>query len=93
MHPREPPDVMDLIEPHATEDLADPGHDAEPGQGLRTVLLGSGDEVSCQSAAALVGGAEPGEVYFNALLDSGIREPLGDAVSIGFVGHLFPDLG
>lgn len=93
LHPREPPAVMALIEPHETEELADPGHGPEQVQGIRTVLRGSSDEVSCQIAEELVGGAKQGEVDCDALLYSGIREPLGDAVSMGFVGNLFPDLG
>jgi hypothetical protein len=93
LHAREPLHVMDLVEQDHTQDVPDAGYGAQEVQGSRTVLLGSGHEVSRQIAEALVVGAKQGEVHVDALLHGGIGTPLGHAVTGGLLGNLLPDLG
>jgi hypothetical protein len=84
---------MALAEQDQTQNCPDAGYGAQEVPGIRPVLLGSGDEMSLQSAEARVVVAQQGEVHFEALLDGGIGNPRGHAGAVGLIGHLLPALG
>jgi len=84
---------MALVAQDHTQDFPDAGYGAQEGQDLRTVLRGSGHEVSRQIAEELVVVAKQGEVHFDALVHGGLGTPLGHAVAGGLRGKFFPNRG
>ena len=84
---------MDFLQQHATADLAHAGNGLEPIEGVGIGLLGRRDTRQRQSPQQIILVPNQGQVDFDALLDGGLRKPLGDAVTVGFGGDLLANLG
>ena len=93
LRPLEAVDVVDLIEHHQREDLADPRHGAEPIQRVVIVILGGAqDEVLELPEHLVVVGQQP-EIDLNGLLDTGVSEALYHTAPVARVGELLLELG
>ena len=90
--PGETLDVMSLIAEHAAQELAAARHGAQPGARVGVVLLGRLEDGPLDVAAQVVVVTHQCQVDFATLVHGGIGKPRGDAVAMGFVGHLLPKL-
>jgi len=88
LYPREASDVLDLVENHERQDLADAGHRAQAVKGLGIVLLGAADEVQLELADGLVVMRDHLEIDLDAPADVGVGEGLGHADTVGSMGDL-----
>jgi hypothetical protein len=86
-------DVMNLVEPHQTQNLADAGDGLPPVEGLCLVLLGRLDKSQLHVVEQLIVGVNQGEIDFDMLLHGGIKAPFRHAIPIRLVGQLLPELG
>jgi hypothetical protein len=93
LYPGEALDVMDFIEQHQTQDLADPRHRAQQVQRVRIMLLGRFEHGQFHVTEEVVVVANQGEIHVDALLHGRIGKPFGNPGAIGFVPELFADLG
>jgi hypothetical protein len=84
-------DVMHLLQEHQAEDFANSGSGLEEGQGLRLVVLGGFNDRSLHIAEQRLVGVKQRQVPVPTLLARRIRNPLGDASAVRFVGQLCPD--
>jgi hypothetical protein len=79
---REAGDVLDLIEEHQRQDLADPGHGAQAGEGVDVVDLGGAGEVQVEVGQEPVIVVEQREVRLDALADRGVGKRSATSVRL-----------
>jgi hypothetical protein len=88
---REAVALMDLIEQHKAEDLADAGHRVQQIQGIGIMVLGGVDEGEFHVAQQFIVRPDERKIDVDAFVHRWIGTALGDPVSVGFVGDLFAD--
>ena len=93
LHPREALNIMDFVEQHEAEDLADTRDRLQQIQGVGVMVLGRFDEAEFDIAQQIIIGVDEGEIDFNTFLYRRISKTLGDPVTVGFVGDLFANGG
>jgi hypothetical protein len=93
LHAGEAADIMDFVEQHEGQDLADPWDRAQALEGLHIVLFGGLHDRPLKVREQAVVVVDQREVHLDALLDGGIRKALRHTNSVRFVGQLLADLG
>jgi hypothetical protein len=93
LHTREALDIMNLVEQHEAEDLADAGHRLQQIQGLGVMMLGGFHDGQFKVTQQLIVVGDKGEIDFDAFLHSRIGKAFGDPVAVGFLGDLFANGG
>jgi hypothetical protein len=88
LHPREAVDVMDLVEEHQRQDLADPRHRAQPIEGVYIVHLGGFAQVQLELTEESIVLVDQGQVRLDALTDLGVAKPLGQPPAVAVVRDL-----
>ena len=89
LYPREACDVVNFIEEHEAEDLADAGDRLQQIQGLGVMVLGGFDDSEFDVTPQIIIGGNEREIAFDALLHRWIGKTLRDPVAIRFLGDLF----
>jgi hypothetical protein len=93
LHAWKPVDVMDVVEQDSTHKLADARDGLPAIQSLRIVRLGRLDDGLLDIAEQSIRVGHEGEVDFDALRHSGLREPVRHTGPVGLVGQFLPDRG
>ena len=88
---REALDVMDFVEPHEAENLANAGDGAQQLYGSGVLVLGGSDEGELEVTEPLIVAAAACESDCNAFLPRWIGKPFSAAIAIGWVGDLFAE--
>jgi hypothetical protein len=91
LHPREAVDLMDFVEPHEAEDLANAGHRLQQIQGIGGMVPRGFDDGEFDVAPQLILVGDERKLHFDALLHRWIGKALGDAIAVRFVGNVFAD--
>jgi hypothetical protein len=91
LHPREALDVMDFVEPHEAENLANAGDCAQQISGIGVMVLGGSDDGELEVTEQLSVAADECEIDVDAFVHRWIGKAFSDAVAIGLVGDLFAD--
>jgi hypothetical protein len=86
-------DVMDFIQQHEGQNLANPRDRAQAVENLGIVRLGGVDKRELKLRKEAVVGVEQRQVDLDALLDGGIGEAFRDPLPVGLVGELLADFG
>jgi hypothetical protein len=84
---------MDFIEQHQGSDLPHPRDGAQAVEGVGIVRLGALDDGAFQVSEQLIIVGHQGHVDREALSHGGVSTALGDAIAVGLIGELLPDLG
>jgi hypothetical protein len=72
LDPWEAMDIVDLLQQHKSQDLADPWDGTHAVEGLRILRLGGMDEIQLQGREQAIVGVDQREVHLDTLLDGGI---------------------
>jgi hypothetical protein len=91
--PRATVDLMDVVEPHAAEALADARHRVQQLQGLGVMGLGRFADGAFDVAPQRIVGGDERESHCDALVHHRIGQALGDPIAVGFVGDRFAEGG
>jgi hypothetical protein len=91
LHPRDTAAIMDCIQQHEGQDLADPRERAQAVERLCLMRLGRRDKSQLQGGAQAVVRVDQREVHRDALLDGWIGKPFSHAVSVALVGQSLAD--
>jgi hypothetical protein len=83
---------MEVIEQHAAEPLATPGHGWPQLEGVGVMVFGGLDEGQLQSGKQLVVVGDQRQVDRNASLHGGIGKALGHPLPVRFVGDLLVEV-
>ena len=86
LHPWEARDIMNFVEQHETENLADPRDCLQQIQGVGVMVLGGFDDAEFDITQQLIVGGDEREIHFDALLHCRIGKAFSDSCTIGFVG-------
>jgi hypothetical protein len=81
-------DVIDVVEPHETEHLADAGDGVPPIQGVGVMMFGGVDEGEFHVAKPSIIVAAAWPIDFNPFVHRWIGKALSTPVTGGFSGHL-----
>jgi hypothetical protein len=85
--------VVDVVEPHEAEALADPRHRLQHLQGVGVMVVGGLDARACAVAKELVIRGDQGPVDCDALVYGSLSTTCSAALTIGCVGELLPEFG
>jgi hypothetical protein len=86
LDPREPADIMTLVEPHQAQKLADAGNRLKPGEGLGVMRLGCLHDGQVDIATSLVREVNQGAVDFPTFVHGRIGKPCSTPVAVRVVG-------
>jgi hypothetical protein len=86
-------DILDLVEDHQAEDLANPRPGAQSVARMGVVLLRRLHDIEIQFAEEAIVIVEQSEVHLDTLAGGGIEKRLSHAGTIGFISNLLPNLG
>jgi len=89
--PRETVDLMDVVEQHEAEDLAEAGHRWQQIQGMGVMVRGSFDDGEFDVTQQLIVVGDEREIHGNALVHRRIGQALGAPVAVALVGDFFAD--
>ena len=79
LYPWEARNIMDFIEQHEAEDLADARHRLQQIQGVGVMVLGGFDDAEFDVTQQRIVVGDEGEIDFNAFLHRWICKALGNA--------------
>ena len=82
LHPRETVDLMDVVEQHEAEDLANAGHRLQQIPGMCVMVLGRFHDGAFDVAQQRIVGGEERTIDVDALVHRWIGTALGDSVSV-----------
>ena len=88
LHPREAVDIVDLVEEHQGQDLADPRHRAQPVIGVDVMHLGGLSQVQLQLPEQPIVVVDQCQVALDALAHRGIGEVVGQPDTVPVEGDL-----
>lgn len=93
LHAWEAVHVMDFVAQDEAEDVANAWDGRQEVPCLGIMLFRRFEDKEFEVAEHLIIIGDQSEVDFNGLLNSRVSTPLGDAVTIGFIGDFLADLG
>jgi hypothetical protein len=93
LSPWEAINVVDVVEPHEAEDLADTRHRLPQIPGVGVMVFGGLDDRAFSVAKSLVRIGEQGQVDCDALLYGSLSKAFSDAITRGFGGDLLAEFG
>jgi hypothetical protein len=93
LHPGEPVNIVDFIEQHEAENLADARHGVEQIQGVGIMVLSGFDDGEFDVAQQRIVVRDEHQIDLDTFLHDRIGKARGNPVAVGFVGELFADGG
>ena len=88
LSPGEAVDIMDVIEPHEAEKLADARHGWQQREGVGVVVPGGLEEAEFDVAKERIVRGDERQIDLDALVHGGIGTAFGNAVTVGLGGDL-----
>ena len=93
LHAGETFDLVDVVEQHEAEDLANARHGLQQGQGMSVMVFGRLDEREFSVAQQLIVLRDQCQVDLDGLVGSRVGKALGDPLTVGLVGNFLAALG
>ena len=93
LHAGETFDLVDCVEQHEAEDLANARHGLQQVQGMSVMGFGRLDDREFYVAQQLIVLRDQCQVDLDGLLDSRVGKALGDTLTVGLVGNFLAALG
>ncbi len=85
--------ILNLVQNDQRENLPDSGHGLQPGECLHVMRFGGTRNRAFHLAEQFVIVIDEGDIHFNGLAHTGVREVFLYSLAMGFVRQLLADLG
>ena len=88
MDPGEAIDVIDFVEQHEAENLADAGYGVPQIPSVSVMMFGGFDDGEFHVTKQILIVTDACQIDFNTFLHGGVGQALGNPVTVGFLGNL-----